>query len=636
MKNLLLVITLLLIVLPNYLFAQGGVGINNDNSIPDNSAMLDVKSTNKGLLAPRMTMMQRDAIVAPATGLLIYQTNATAGFYVYDGAAWVAVTPAAAAGGTDWTVNGNDVYNVNTGNVGIGTTTPSGAKLNVEGTGAVASSRTIEYRAYVYDNAGNFTGSPDGSVGSTNFSIPSDIANSATAVNLTINLGGNVEGNFGFGVRGYAYIEGTNIAMDINAATGVDGCGDPNNGGVYYPTVATAIDVTALVTGLSTLTLTAEDAGGAGAGSNFCGFAGLWFEYVLTYTVPIIEPAIAVESGTLQLSDLAGNGNAGLYIDNQGDLQMAKGTGPLMVRNPDGTIGMQNYIHQSITIGNQPWEVTNSTIFPAGTNPAVLEVRGGTQRILYGSNIREYDSIGTITNSNAAVAARAIHSNGHTDPTDYFGIHADFNIAGGNFFAHSDVRIKNVLGYSIKEEDLDLLNSIQITDYKYKDTLTKGNKVVKKVIAQELREVYPEAVTLTSRMIPSIYQHSNISDGWIPIANADLKVGDLIEYYVTKDGIETRYSTMVVAIEEDRFRVGGQDVNEKDAFIYGKMVNDFHVVDYDALTTLNISATQALLQRIEALEKENEVLKLENQGFQNLKAEVEAIKSTLNMTGSTK
>ena len=71
-------------------FAQG-VGVNTDNSTADPSAILDIKSTDKGLLAPRMTQAQRNAIALPATGLLIYQTDATAGFYTYNGTAWAAV-----------------------------------------------------------------------------------------------------------------------------------------------------------------------------------------------------------------------------------------------------------------------------------------------------------------------------------------------------------------------------------------------------------------------------------------------------------------------------------------------------------------------------------------------------------------
>jgi hypothetical protein len=54
---------------------------------PDASAMLDIKSTDKGLLIPRMTLANRPA--TPATGLLIYQTDGTAGFYYYTGSAWV-------------------------------------------------------------------------------------------------------------------------------------------------------------------------------------------------------------------------------------------------------------------------------------------------------------------------------------------------------------------------------------------------------------------------------------------------------------------------------------------------------------------------------------------------------------------
>ncbi|MFZ1694576.1 MAG: hypothetical protein WAT74_15370 [Flavobacteriales bacterium] len=66
-------------------FGQG-VGINNPT--PHASALLDLTSTGKGLLLPRMTTVQRDAIAAPATSLFIY--NATnAQFEYFDGLAWV-------------------------------------------------------------------------------------------------------------------------------------------------------------------------------------------------------------------------------------------------------------------------------------------------------------------------------------------------------------------------------------------------------------------------------------------------------------------------------------------------------------------------------------------------------------------
>ena len=65
-------------------FAQ--VGINT--SSPHESAALDIVSTTGGLLVPRMTETQRDAITSAATGLMIYQTDGTAGFYYYNGSSW--------------------------------------------------------------------------------------------------------------------------------------------------------------------------------------------------------------------------------------------------------------------------------------------------------------------------------------------------------------------------------------------------------------------------------------------------------------------------------------------------------------------------------------------------------------------
>lgn len=66
--------------------AQVGIGV--DAAQINASAQLDVSSTTKGLLTPRMTELQRKSINQPAAGLLVYQTDSIAGFYYYDGSAW--------------------------------------------------------------------------------------------------------------------------------------------------------------------------------------------------------------------------------------------------------------------------------------------------------------------------------------------------------------------------------------------------------------------------------------------------------------------------------------------------------------------------------------------------------------------
>jgi len=115
MKSKKLIILLLLAMsLTLTVNAQVGVGTASPNS----SSMLDVTSTTKDLLTPRMTATQRTAISSPATGLIVYQTDGIAGFYYYTGAAWVVLI-----NGTDAlpAVNGSAVTNLNASNLASGT-----------------------------------------------------------------------------------------------------------------------------------------------------------------------------------------------------------------------------------------------------------------------------------------------------------------------------------------------------------------------------------------------------------------------------------------------------------------------------------------------------------------------------------
>lgn len=73
-----------LLVLP--LFAQAQVGIGTASPAP--SAALDIASTDRGILIPRMTEVQRLAIQNPATGLLVFQSGNNIGFYYFDGNIW--------------------------------------------------------------------------------------------------------------------------------------------------------------------------------------------------------------------------------------------------------------------------------------------------------------------------------------------------------------------------------------------------------------------------------------------------------------------------------------------------------------------------------------------------------------------
>jgi len=89
--------------------AQVGIGTTN----PDSSAALDITSTSSGLLIPKMTQVQKNAIAIPSTGLLIYQIDGAAGFYYYDGVIWKTF-----GGGSGWGLLGNAGTTVGTDMVG--------------------------------------------------------------------------------------------------------------------------------------------------------------------------------------------------------------------------------------------------------------------------------------------------------------------------------------------------------------------------------------------------------------------------------------------------------------------------------------------------------------------------------------
>jgi hypothetical protein len=124
-----------------------GVGLGTGAVVPDASAALEVKSTTQGLLPPRLTAAQRAAIVAPATGLMVYQTDGTAGLYYYNGKGWLNASTGfiPAADGTALTAPNQFVVSTLAGT--------AGSLAAIDGTGS--SARFFNPSAIALDAAGN-------------------------------------------------------------------------------------------------------------------------------------------------------------------------------------------------------------------------------------------------------------------------------------------------------------------------------------------------------------------------------------------------------------------------------------------------------------------------------------------------
>lgn len=108
-------------------FAQVGIG----TATPHASSALDVSSTSKGLLLPRMTTVQRNAIVTPATGLIVFDTTLN-GFYGYDGSTWTQTVFSPQA----WNLNGN--AGTDPATQFVGTTDNSALSFRVNGNQAMS------------------------------------------------------------------------------------------------------------------------------------------------------------------------------------------------------------------------------------------------------------------------------------------------------------------------------------------------------------------------------------------------------------------------------------------------------------------------------------------------------------------
>jgi hypothetical protein len=238
-----------------------GVGINATGAAADTSAILDLSATNKGLLVPRMTAAQRAAIVLPATGLVVFQTDGTTGLYYNAGtpaaANWQAV--GAGAVSAQWTASGANLY-FSTGRVAVGTT-PTGYRFTVQDTGSVFRVTAVNAGGVMasFGGAGQIQVDAPGVFGGRfalldNGNLGLGVANPTNKLSFAAALGKKISlypgatGDVGFAVAGNRLqIYSDNSNADV--ALGYDAAGTFNERFAFKPTGAMAVNGNAGATG---------------------------------------------------------------------------------------------------------------------------------------------------------------------------------------------------------------------------------------------------------------------------------------------------------------------------------------------------------------------------------------------------
>jgi hypothetical protein len=149
-----------LMLFPGMSFSQNVAVTDVDGYNPHASAMLDVNSTSKGLLLPRVTTAQMNSITSPAAGLMVYNTTVSA-IYLYTGSSWTNLLSFGVSALTAPDGSPNNALVVdNSGKIGINQATPL-SLLHLKGTGTtpddffrIESSTGGYYGNIFYDSQG--------------------------------------------------------------------------------------------------------------------------------------------------------------------------------------------------------------------------------------------------------------------------------------------------------------------------------------------------------------------------------------------------------------------------------------------------------------------------------------------------
>ena len=290
------------------------------------------------------------------------------------------------------------------------------------------------------------------------------------------------------------------------------------------------------------------------------------------------------------------NGNVGIGTTSPGEKLEVNGN--IKLGNSNGTIITDNQIYRP---GNNVFHIQyggsgDLTMCNGGGHVGIGASAPGYPLVVNGSSssgspnnlgYRNY----MYTNSSANYSSA---NNWTTNPHSFSAYFANSIIIMGTYIVlASDRRIKKDITDVNDSYALTTLRNIPVRYYYYRDQARSPNRTIG-FIAQEVREVLPEAIELIPQIIPDEMRFlTNIS--W----NGNTLYTDLSDC----SGVKYRFYVANDASRNDEIRkevVGNSDnsftfdSSYNIVFCYGKEVDDFHSIDKNKLYTINFSATQEI------------------------------------------
>jgi hypothetical protein len=281
--------------------------------------------------------------------------------------------------------------------------------------------------------------------------------------------------------------------------------------------------------------------------------------------------------------------------------------------------------------------INTSSIISSASGKILL----GTGTPTYRFEINNGGQVSTFFNTGFRFTSANQINNVTSNITETIQLKTDTGIWAANFYATSDKRIKKNI-CDIKEEDaLEVIRQLRPVTYQYIDRINRSNEMEYGFLAQDVSSVLPYAITKTKDFIPNIYdlaQYRVISPS-TSLLILQAKTTEGLELHDTLKLIDTQENSIIASIVDrgissividKSLPMSASGEQENQIFVYGKEVNDLHVLEKQAIFSVGTAALQKMnvivQQQRSTINRQHSTIMHLYETFKQLENETESMK----------